>query len=268
MLREELEKILAPFAQIVGTMPRLIEADPARSVVTVSSESEGLEHRGVWALLSEPSPTRAQDFLWSFTPHSGSDQSLVYVPRSMAAQAMSKVVEKMANLSLTESRHGRTSARSIAIGKRVETGNFTQYGHKMAFTPEEGHAYHLIFGFLLEEIQSRGFHDRMHPVPEDATDVVIFLNRQAVGFHQSCSPAWKDMNDDQRLQALKTFLYSKFSTSRDSSDPSEILPPPARRYRKSDISWSTFWMTREEIVQIATAAFDVYLRDAPFLGFR
>ena len=105
----------------------------------------------------------------------------------------------------------------------------------------------------------------MGPVPRAAKDVVKFHGIQAKGFHKSCQPAWKDMTDAERLQALKTFLYNKFTLSKDSD---VIVPFPVKRHRKSEISWSTFWMTREEIDQIAEAAFEVYLRDAPFLGFR
>ena len=210
-----------------------------------------------------------RSFLWSFTPHSGSDQSIshhnVYVPGTRAAQAMSTVAQEMVNLSHSESRHGRTSARSIAIATRLATDNFRQYGHRLAYTPEEGHAYRLIFGLVLEEIESRGFHDRMGPVPRAATDVVKFHGSQAVGFHSRCQPAWKDMTDAQRLQSLKFFLCNKF---RISCEPGVIVPPPAKIYRRSDISWNSFWMTRKEIDEIAEAAFEVYLRDAPFLGFR
>ena len=248
-------------------MPQLIEAEPARCLVTVDSQDS--EPGGVWAQSPEPEPTRPEASTMPFTPHSGSDQSIshhmVYVPGTTAAQAMITVAQKMANLSQTASRHGRTSARSIQIATRLETDNYTQYGHQLAYTPQEGHAYRLIFGLVLDEIESRGFHDRMNPVPRAAADVVRLHSCQAVGFHRSCSPAWKDMANAQRLQALKTFLYSKFSIS---YDRSEIVPCPFQQYRRSDISWNTFWMTREEIDQIAEAAFDVYLRDAPFLGFR
>ena len=118
---------------------------------------------------------------------------------------------------------------------------------------------------MLEEIERRGFHARMGRVPRAATDVVKFHGNQAVHFHESCNPRWKDMANAARLRALRIFLYTKFSISH---DPSVIVPWPFQTYRQSDICWNTFWMTRKEIDDIALKAFQVYLKDAECLGFR
>ena len=103
-------------------MPQLIEAEPARCLVTVDSQDS--EPGGVWAQPPEPEPTRPEASTMPFTPHSGSDQSIshhnVYVPGTRAAQAMITVAQTMANLSQTASRHGRTSARSIQIASRLK----------------------------------------------------------------------------------------------------------------------------------------------------
>ena len=127
------------------------------------------------------------------------------------------------------------------------------------YTSIEGHAYRLLFGLVLEDIQDRGFHDRMDPIPRPATDVARFHSIHAAPFHSSCEPPWRTMTDDQKIKRLKAWMCTKFiprPTSRNSEGPAKM--------RRADVGWNTFHMTEDEINDVADSAFSTYRREAEY----
>ena len=183
----------------------------------------------------------------------------------IALQSLSKAAKDMLKMDPAANRHGKSGPRSIAMSKRIADSNFQEHGRPPVYTPLEGHAYRLIFGLVLDEIEDRGLHDRMHPIPKAAKDVARFHSTHGVHFHNNCVIPWRQMTNDQKIERLKAFMHMKFSISRPTPRNDQgVMPPPVMKYRRSDVGWNSFWMTEAEINAIADAAFSTYLIESPY----
>ena len=158
--------------------------------------------------------------------------------------------------------HGKKRSRhSYTIAQR-QSMNWFPHHTPIHTNRRDQLASGFLFKLLLFAIYAEGLHDRLpEAMPLAAFDGDKFHKNQGSKF-LTRYPGWIAFSKCQKLTALRTFMFCKFSIDKPPKGQAKrvMVPKPVEWYKRCDVSWGRgFWMSYSELVDISQKVIDQYV---------